>query len=121
MIDKFLDLEKKVWVIKDLVLPVREVPMKDLRWFKEKMKEANKLQQSQELTPIQALEFDEEWWEKTCQVGLGKSKTEIEDTGLLEPEFRQLMAEVYHFLVTFGSIEGAKLSGFYDQKTTPKE
>ena len=32
----FLDLNKKVWIIKDLEIPVIEdVPMKDLKWFKE--------------------------------------------------------------------------------------
>ena len=40
----FLDIKKKKWVIKDLKLPVIEdVPMKDLKWFKEKMVEAEEM------------------------------------------------------------------------------
>ena len=114
----FLDTEKKVWKIKELEIPVKEnVPMKELRWFKEKMKEAQKLQEEKTITPLQALEFDEEWWNNTCKIGLDRTKEEIEDTGISEPEFRLLMAEVYHFLVTFGSIEEAKLSGYFVQKT----
>ena len=114
----YLSPDKKVWTIKNLTIPVIEnVPMKDLKWFKDKLKEAKKLESEQKLDPVQAMEFDEEWWEKTCNIGLGKSKSEIEDTGISEPEFRNLMAEVYHFLVTFGNIEGAIQSGFYDQKS----
>lgn len=114
----FLDIDKKIWKIKSLEVPVKEnVPMKELRWFKEKMKEAQKLQEDKTITPLQALEFDEAWWSKTCEIGLGKTKEDIEDTGVSEPEFRLLMAEVYHFLVTFGSLEEAGLSGYFAPKT----
>ena len=35
----FLDVNKKVWIIKDLEIPVIEdIPMKDMKWFREKVK-----------------------------------------------------------------------------------
>ena len=34
----FLDVDKKVWIIKDLEIPVIEdIPMKDMKWFREKV------------------------------------------------------------------------------------
>ena len=118
----FLNLERKVWIIKNLEIPVKEnIPMRELRWFKDKMKEIKKAEEEGKLTALTAMELDEEWWKKTCEMGLGKTYDEIVDTGLTEPEFRDLMAEVYHFLVTFGSIEGAKQSGFYAPKTKTSE
>lgn len=118
----FLNLEKKAWVIKDLEIPVIEdVPMKDLLWFRNQSKEAEKLKNKEDATITEALEFDEIWWEKTCQIGLGKSMEEIIDTGISEKDFRSLMQEVYGFLTVFSTIEEVKQSGMYDQETQKKE
>ena len=73
-----------------------------------------------DITQSEALEVDEEWWDKTCQVGLGKSMDEILDTGISEPDFRELMTEVYNFLAILGTIEKAKLSVLYDPEILKK-
>lgn len=118
----FLDLNKKVWIIKDLEIPVIEdVPMKDLKWFKEKVIEAEDLAEKGKTGTKVELDLENEWFNKVCEVGLGKSLEEIEDTGISQPKFRMLMAEVYAFLATHGTIEEAKLSGLYDQEIQKKE
>ena len=118
----FLNLEKKVWIIKDLEIPVIEnVPMKDLLWFRNESKEAEKLKSSEDATMTDGLEFDERWWEKTCELGLGKTMEEILDTGISEKQFRSLMQEVFNFLTVLCSIDEAKQSGIYDQETTKQE
>jgi hypothetical protein len=118
----FLNLEKKAWIIKDLKIPVIEdVPMKDLLWFRNQSKEAEKLKNKEDATITEGLEFDEIWWEKTCQIGLGKSMEEIIDTGISEKDFRSLMQEVYNFLIIFSTIEEVKQSGMYDQEIQKKE
>ena len=117
----FLDLNKKVWIIKDLEIPVIEdIPMKDMKWFRDKVKWAAEREEKGDITQSEALEVDEEWWEKTCQVGLGTSMDDILDTGISEPDFRELMAEVYNFLATLGTIEKAKLSVLYDPEILKK-
>ena len=118
----FLDVDKKVWIIKDLEIPVIEdTPMKDMKWFRDKVKWAAEREEKQDITQTQALSVDEEWWEKTCQVGLGKSMDEILDTGISEPDFRELMTEVYTFLSTLGTIEKAKQFVLYDQEILKKD
>ena len=118
----FLNLKKKAWIIKDLEIPIIEdVPMKDLLWFRNQSKEGEKLKNKEDATITEALEFDEIWWEKTCQIGLGKSMEEIIDTGISEKDFRSLMQEVYNFLIVFSTIEEVKQSGMYDQETQKKE
>lgn len=117
----FLDVDKKVWIIKDLEIPVIEdIPMKDMKWFREKVKWAAEREEKGDITQSEALEVDEEWWEKTCQVGLGTSMDDILDTGISEPDFRELMTEVYNFLATLGTIEKAKLSVLYDPEILKK-
>ena len=117
----FLDIKKKAWIIHDLTIPVIEnVSMKDLKWFRDKAKWSAEREDKQDITQLQAIETDDEWWEKTCQVGLGKSMDDILDTGVSEPEFRELMAEVYNFLATLGTIEKAKLFVLYDQEILKK-
>ena len=117
----FLDTNKKVWIIKDLEIPVIEdTPMKEMKWFREKVKWAAEREEKGDITQTQALQVDEEWWEKTCQVGLGKSMEDILDTGISEPDFRELMSEVYYFLATLGTIEKAKLFVLYDQEILKK-
>ena len=117
----FLDTKEKVWKIGELVIPVNEnVPMKDLMWFRIATKEIHKKQESGKLTQSEALEFDDEWWDKTCAIGLGCTKEEVIDTGITESQFRNLMAEVYHFLTTFGNVEEAKQSGLYEAETQKK-
>ncbi len=118
----FLDINKKVWIIKDLEIPVIEnTPMKEMKWFRDKVKWAADREEKGDITQSEALTVDEEGWEKTCQVGLGKSMDEILDSGVSEPEFRDLMAEVYNFLATLGTIDKAKLSVLYDPEILKKE
>jgi len=120
--DLFLDTKKKIWKIKDIEIPVIEdVPMKDLMWFRIKSKEAENLKNSDKTTVVDGLKFDEEWWEKTCELGLGKTMEEVLDTGISEKDFRTLMAEVFNFLTVFSTIEEAKQSGLYDQETPKKD
>ena len=118
----FLDSNKKVWIIKDLEIPVIEdTPMKEMKWFRDKVKWAAEREEKGDITQTQALQVDEEWWEKTCQVGLGKSMEDILDTGISEPDFRELMAEVYTFLANLGTIEKAKLFVLYDPEILKKD
>lgn len=118
----FLDINKKVWIIKDLEIPVIEdTPMKDMKWFRDKVKWAAEREEKQDITQTQALSVDEEWWEKTCQVGLGKSMDEILDTGISEPDFRELMTEVYTFLSQLGTIEKAKQFALYDPEILKRD
>ena len=118
----FLDTNKKVWIIKDLEIPVIEdTPMKEMKWFRDKVKWAAEREEKGDITQTQALEADDEWWEKTCQVGLGKSMEDILDTGISEPDFRELMSEVYNFLATLGTIEKAKQFVLYDQEILKKD
>jgi hypothetical protein len=118
----FLDVNKKVWIIKDLEIPVIEdTPMKDMKWFRDKVKWAAEREEKGDITQSEALQVDEEWWERTCQVGLGKSMDDILDTGISEPDFRDLMAEVYNFLATLGTIGKAKQYVLYDPEILKKE
>ena len=118
----FLDIKKKKWVIKDLEISVIEdVPMKDLKWFKEKMIEAEELANKGKAGTKEEIEFENNWFNKVCEIGLGKTLEEIEDSGISQPDFRALMAEVYTFLSICGTIEGAKQSGLYEVKTQKKE
>ena len=118
----FLDVNKKVWIIKDLEIPVIEdTPMKDMKWFRDKVKWAAEREEKQDITQTEALSVDEEWWEKTCQVGLGKSMDDILDTGISEPDFRELMQEVYTFLSQLGTIEKAKQFVLYDPEILKKD
>ena len=118
----FLNIDKKAWIIKDLEIPVIEdTPMKEMKWFRDKVKWAAEREEKQDITQTEALAVDDEWWEKTCQVGLGKSTDDILDTGISEPDFRELMAEVYNFLATLGTIERANLFVLYDQKIQKKD
>jgi hypothetical protein len=120
----FLNVDKKVWVIKDLEIPVIEdTPMKEMKWFREKVKWAAEREEKGDITQTEALAVDDEWWGKTCEVGLGKSMDDIMNTGISEPDFRELMTEVYNFLANLGTIEKAKLFVLYDpeiQKKDPK-
>jgi hypothetical protein len=111
----FLNVDKKAWIIKDLEIPVIEnTSMKDMKWFRDKVKWAAEREEKGDITQTEALAADDEWWTKTCDIGLGKSMDDILDTGISEPEFRELMAEVYTFLATLGTIERAKLFALYD-------
>ena len=118
----FLDVKNKVWVIKDLEIPVIEnTPMKDMKWFRDKVKWAAEREEKGDITQTEALTVDDEWWGKTCEVGLGKSMEDILDTGISEPDFRELMAEVYNFLATLGTIERAKLFVLYHPEILKKD
>ena len=118
----FLDVEKKVWKVGKTEIPVIEnVPMKDLLWFREKTKEIEEMRESNKLTILKGLEVDKEWWNNTCKIGLGKTMDQILETGISEPKFRMLMAEVFHFLQNFGTVEEAKQSGIYDPETQTSE
>ena len=118
----FLDIKKKEWIIRDLTIPVTEnVSMKDMKWFRDKVKWVAEREDKGDITQTQALTVDDEWWEKTCKVGLDVTVDTILDTGVTEPEFRELMAEVYTFLAVHGTIERAKQSALYDPEILKKE
>ena len=118
----FLDTDKKVWVIKDLEISVIEnIPMKDMKWYRDKVKWVAEREEKGDIKQSEALAVDEEWWEKTCKTGLGKSMEDILDTGISEPDFRELMAEVYNFLATLGTIEKAKQYALYDPEILKRE
>lgn len=118
----FLDLDNKVWDVNGLEIPVIEdVPMKDLKWFKEKMIEAEELAEDGNTGTKTEIEFENTWFDKVCKVGLGKTLEEIEDTGISQPKFRMLMAEVYAFLSICGTIEEAKQSDLFAPKIQKKE
>lgn len=120
----FLDVNKKAWIIKDIEIPVIEnISMKEMKWFRDKVKWAAEREEKNDITKTEALSVDEEWWQKTCEIGLGKSMDDILDTGISEPDFRELMAEVYNFLAQLGTIERAKQFVLYDPeilKNDPK-
>lgn len=118
----FLDIDKKAWIVKDIEIPVIEdIPMKQMKWFRDKVKWTAEREEKGDITQSEALSVDDEWWEKTCQVGLGKSMEDILDTGISEPDFRELMSEVYNFLASLGTIEKAKLFALYDPKILKKD
>ena len=118
----FLNVDKKIWIINDLQIPVIEnTPMKEMKWFRDKVKWAAEREEKQDITQTEALAVDEEWWEKTCQIGLGKSMDDILDSGISEPDFRELMAEVYNYLATLGTIEKAKQFALYDPEILKRE
>ena len=117
----FLDLKKKAWVVKDIEIPVIEdIPMKELNWFKEELIKAEELAKKGKAGTKEEVEFEKQWFDKVCELGLGKTYQELEDTGISLPDFRALMAELYTFLSTCGTIEGAKQSGLYEVETQKK-
>jgi hypothetical protein len=118
----FLDVDKKVWIIKGLEVPVIEnTPRADLQWFKDKVKWVAEREEKNDITQSEALKVDEEWWEKVTEIGLGISIDEINKTGITEPDFRDLMVEVYNFLSQLTTIERAKLFVLYDQEIQKKD
>ena len=118
----FLDVKDKVWKIKDLEIPVIEnIPMKEMLWFREKIKWTSEQEEKGSLTTSEALKVDEEWWDNIAKVGLDTTVEKILDTGISESEFRELMAEVYNFLSQLGTIERAKQFVLYDQKIQKKD
>ena len=118
----FLDVKKKTWNIRDLEIPVIEnIPMKEMLWFREKIKWSSEQEQKGTLTTGQALKIDEEWWDNIAKVGLDTTIEKILDTGISESEFRELMAEVYNFLSQLGTIERAKQFVLYDPKIQKKD
>jgi hypothetical protein len=117
----FLDIKDKVWRIKDKEYKVIEdIPMKDLKWFKDKYKEIIKKNEEKKLTQTEALEFDDLWWTKLCEVGLGTTIDDVLDSNCTEKQFRDFMAELYNFLSNVSTIEEAKQLDLYDQKTKAK-
>ena len=118
----FLDVKDKIWKIKDLEIPVIEnIPMKEMLWFREKIKWTSEQEEKGSLTTSEALKVDEEWWDNIAKVGLDTTIEKILDTGISESEFRELMAEVYNFLSQLGTIERAKQFVLYDPKIQKKD
>ena len=118
----FLDVKDKIWKIKDLEIPVIEnIPMKEMLWFREKIKWTSEQEEKGSLTTSEALKVDEEWWDNIAKVGLDTTVDKILDTGISESEFRELMAEVYNFLSQLGTIEKAKQFVLYDPKMQKKD
>jgi len=118
----YLNIEKKVWAIKTKEYKVIEnISMKDLKWFRTEYKDIIKRTESGELTQTEALEFDEKWWDKLCEIGLATTVDDILDCNCTEKEFRDFMAELYYFLSQVSTIEEAKLSVLYAPKTIKKD
>ena len=118
----YLNIEKKVWVIGNKEYKVIEnTSMKDLKWFKSAYKDIVKKNEDGVLTQSDALQFDEEWWEKLCKVGLSSTVEDVQDSNCTEKQFREFMAELYHFLSVITTLEEAKLSVLYDQTIQKKE
>lgn len=118
----FLDIEKKIWKIKNKEYKVIEgIPMKDLLWFKKEYKNIIKKNESGELTQSEALDFDDLWWTKLCEVGLNSTVEDVVESNCTEREFRDFMAELYHFLSVITTIEEAKQSVLYDPKIQKKD
>lgn len=118
----YLDLKKKVWRVKDLEIPVIEnVPMKELQWFKDNLNKTQKELTANKLTDADIVTFEDEWDKKVCEIGLHTDYDTIINTGISNPEFRELIAEVFTFLKAIGTVEKAEQSGLYDQKTPSKE
>lgn len=118
----YLNIEKKVWAIKNKEYKVIEsISMKDLKWFKSAYKDIVKKNEDGVLTQSDALQFDEEWWEKLCKVGLSSTVEDVQDSNCTEKQFREFMAELYHFLSIITTIEEAKLSVLYDPTIQKKE
>jgi len=117
----FLNLSKKAWVVCGKEYPVIEnIPMIELQWFRDQQKKAFKGVEDGSVTQLEALEADDEWWERICQLALKCSADDIIKSGITTPEFRDLMAEIYTFLSIFGTIEEAKQSPLYIQETQKK-
>ena len=56
----FLDINKKVWIIKDLEIPVIEdTPMKEMKWFRDKTKWAAEREEKGDIAQTQALSADD--------------------------------------------------------------
>lgn len=118
----FLDVNKKMWVIRELEIPVIEnVSMKEMSWFRNKLKDVTKIEQEGNITQTEAFAIDDEWWGKTAEVGLGISVDDVLESGCTEPEFRELMAEVYAFLALSGTVDRAKQSALYAVEIQKKE
>ena len=118
----YLNIEKKAWVIGNKEFAVIEnTSMKDLKWFKSAYKDIVKKNEDGLLTQSDALEFDEEWWDRLCKVGLKSTVEDVQDSNCTEKQFREFMAELYHFLSIITTIEEAKLSALYDPKIQKNE
>ncbi len=118
----YLDTEKKIWKIRSKEYKVIEdIPMKNLKWFKDEYKNIIKKNEEGKLTQVEAMEFDETWWKKLCEVGLKTTMDDVLESNCTEREFRDFMAELYNFLSTLSTIDVAKQSGLYDQETKIKE
>ena len=118
----YLNIEKKAWVIGTKEFAVIEnTSMKDLKWFKSAYKDIVKKNEDGLLTQSDALEFDEEWWDRLCKVGLKSTVEDVQDSNCTEKQFREFMAELYHFLSIITTIEEAKLSALYDPKIQKNE
>jgi len=118
----YLDVDKKVWKIRSKEYPVIEnIPMKNLKWFRQEYMNIIKKNEDGKLTQVQAMEFDETWWKKLCEIGLKSTMDDVLNSECTEREFRDFMAELYNFLSNLSTIDVAKQSGLYDQEIKTKE
>ena len=125
----YLDLDRKVWKIGNLEIPVIEdVPMKETKWFNKALTEkqriideAEKDETKEGLSDADIAAFEQEWFSKVANLAFGKTVEDIEESGITLPQFREVMAEAFLFLTVHGSIEKAKQSDMYLQKTQDKE
>lgn len=95
--------------------------MKSLKWFKDEYKNIIKKNEEGKLTQVEAMEFDEIWWKKLCEVGLKSTMDDVLNSECTEREFRDFMAELYNFLSNISTIEEAKQSVLYDPEIKTKE
>ena len=112
----FLDTSKGVFILNGIEFKPREdVKGKDIQEIRQLMSDAEKA----EFTTENELKWEKKIFGKSLELCFpGQDLTW--DTLLDElsmAEAREFIAEVYSFLVSFGTIEKAKLSGVYSERT----
>jgi len=114
----FMNVEKGIWVIGKLELPIKQnIPMSDTSWFRTQLKEKGDKQLKGTLGDTEVALFEMEWDEHVATIILGTTTKALEQSGISDAEFKEVLAEAYIFLKAFGTIEKAKQSGIYGQQT----
>jgi len=112
----FLDTKKQKWVIGKLELPIKEnLPMGETKWFREQLKQKGALQVKGMLSDTEVALFENEWDDHVATIILGTTTKALEESGISDAQYREVLAEAYIFLKAFGTLEKAKQSGIYDQ------
>ena len=105
----FLDLKKNVWKVGSKEIPVKDIKASpELKKLDEMQYEAAKIAKEGGFdTSLNQLEYEKKWTDLVTKVGLGCSYSDLLDE-LAPPQARQLVGEVYIFLMKIGTIEKAK-------------